>query len=74
MAIEIREVVIRASISKNTSGGRETYISKSEVAKMQEKLMAKINNVNMHGLSKGTYLIKVTDNSGYSKQQLVLVN
>ena len=42
MAIEIREVVIRASISKNTSGGRETYISKSEVAKMQEKLMAKI--------------------------------
>jgi len=41
---------------------------------IQEKLMAKINNVNMHGLSKGTYLIKVTDNSGYSKQQLVLVN
>lgn len=42
MAIEIREVVLRATVTKKTGGNKESYVSKSELTRSQEKMMAKI--------------------------------
>jgi hypothetical protein len=41
---------------------------------IQEKLMGQINTVNAQNLSRGTYLVSVTDNNGFSSQKLVIVN
>jgi hypothetical protein len=41
---------------------------------IQEKLTGQINTINAQNLSRGTYLVKVTDNNGFAAQRLVVVN
>ncbi len=42
MAIEIREVVIKATVHKNIGGNKAEFVSKAEMLRMQEKLSARI--------------------------------
>jgi hypothetical protein len=41
---------------------------------IQEKLIGQTNTINAQNLSRGTYLVRVTDNNGFSSQKLVIVN
>jgi Family of unknown function (DUF5908) len=42
MAIEIRELVIKATVSKSISGNANDFVSKQELYKLNEKLSDKI--------------------------------
>lgn len=42
MAIEIREVVVKATVHKSIGGGKTEYVTKTELLKMQDKMVAKI--------------------------------
>jgi Family of unknown function (DUF5908) len=42
MAIEIREVVIRATVSKTTSGNSSDFVTKQELLRINEKLQDKV--------------------------------
>jgi hypothetical protein len=41
---------------------------------VQEKLMGKTNTMNLQGLSRGTYIVRVVDNNGFAAQRLVVIN
>jgi Family of unknown function (DUF5908) len=42
MAIEIREIVVRANITKNLASGKHDFVTKAEFARFQNKLLARI--------------------------------
>lgn len=42
MAIEIREVVVRASVSKVLGSTKEEMVSRSDLVKFQDKLMQRV--------------------------------
>lgn len=42
MAIEIREVVIRATVNKSAGGLQADLITKADLQKLQDKFMSKI--------------------------------
>ncbi len=44
MAIEIREVVIKASVTKTIGSGKSEYVTRSELQKIHEKLVARLTN------------------------------
>jgi hypothetical protein len=41
---------------------------------VQEKLMGKTNTMNLQALSRGTYIVQVIDNKGFTAQRLVVIN
>lgn len=42
MAIEIREVVVKASVNKDLGSSKGDFITKTELEKAQDKLVSKI--------------------------------
>ncbi len=84
--LENREQAFDFSIMPNPNNGVFTVVLNNLVQAelrmfditgkllIQEKLMGQINTVNAQNLSRGTYLVSVTDNNGFSSQKLVIVN
>lgn len=42
MAIEIREVVVKATVNKTVGSGKSDFVTKADLQKSQDKLMAKV--------------------------------
>jgi len=42
MAIEIRELLIKASVNKSTGGSKSDYVTKAEMQKLHDKLVARL--------------------------------
>jgi hypothetical protein len=42
MAIEIREVVIKASVNKSVGSGKTDFVTKAELQKLHDKMVARI--------------------------------
>jgi hypothetical protein len=42
MAIEIREVVVKANVTRNIGSGKQEFITKAELARFQDKLVSRI--------------------------------
>ncbi len=58
----------------NNNGATATIYDITGKLLVQEKLMGKTNTMNLQGLSKGTYIVRVIDNKGFTAQRLVVVN
>ncbi|MBK9450190.1 MAG: hypothetical protein IPN95_12430 [Bacteroidetes bacterium] len=42
MAIEIRELVVKATVNKSSSGSNSDFVTKNDLVKFQDKLVSKI--------------------------------
>jgi len=42
MAIEIREIVVKATVNKSTSGSRTDFVTKQELVRIQDKFAQKM--------------------------------
>jgi hypothetical protein len=58
----------------NNNGATATIYDITGKLLVQEKLMGKTNTMNLQGLSRGTYIVRVSDNKGFAAQRLVVIN
>ena len=58
----------------NNNGATATIYDITGKLLVQEKLMGKTNTMNLQGLSRGTYIVRVFDNKGFAAQRLVVIN
>lgn len=42
MAIEIRELVVKTTVNKSSSGSNSDFVTKNDLVKFQDKLVSKI--------------------------------